>query len=61
MSLRALVIAAKTLGPSQVLEFMGIILDSTLMEARLPEDKLTCLRALLASFKGRRSVCLVDL
>ena len=61
MSLRAPVVAAKTLGPSQVLEFMGITLDSTLMEARLPEDKLTRLRTLLASFKGRRSVCLVDL
>ena len=61
MSLRALVVAAKTLGPSQVSEFMGTTLDSTLMEARLPEDKLTPLRTLLASFKGRRSVCLVDL
>ena len=54
-------VAAKTLGPSQVLEFMGITLDSTLMEACLPEDKLTHLRTLLASFKGRRSVRLVDL
>ena len=61
MSLRAPVVASKTLGPSQVLEFMGITLDSTLMEARLPEDKLTRLRTLLASFKGRRSVRLVDL
>ena len=61
MSLRAPVVAAKTLGPSQVLEFMGITLDSTLMEARLPEDKLTHLRTFLASFKGRRSVHLVDL
>ena len=61
MSLHAPVVASKTLGPSQVLEFMGIILDSTLMEARLPEDKLTHLRTLLASFKGRRSVRLVDL
>ena len=61
MSLRASVVAAKTLGPSLVLEFIGITLDSTLIEARLPEDKLTCLRTLLASFKGWRSVCLVDL
>ena len=61
MSLRAPVVAAKTLGPSQVLEFMGITLDSTLMEARLPEDKLTRLRTLLASFKGLHSVHLVDL
>ena len=61
MSLRAPVVAAKTLGPSQVLEFMGITLDSTLMEARLPKGKLTCLRTLLASFKGLHSVHLVDL
>ena len=55
------VVAAKTLGPSQVLEFMGIILDSTLVEAHLPEDKLTHLRTLLAPFKGQHSVRLVDL
>ena len=61
MSLHAPVVAAKTFGPSLVLEFMGITLDSTLMEAHLSEDKLTHLRTLLASFKGRRSVHLVDL
>ena len=40
MSLRVPTVAAKTLGPSQVLEFMGIMLDSNRMEASLPEDKL---------------------
>ena len=61
MSLHAPLVASKTLGPSQVLEFMGIVLDTTCMEARLPEDKLTRTRDLLKSFRGRRSVRLVEL
>lgn len=50
----------KTLGPFQVLEFMGIELDSMHMEARLPEDKLQRTQDLLASFTKRHSVRLVD-
>lgn len=61
MSVHAPVVAAKTLGPSQVLEFMGIELDSTRMEARLPADKLQRTRELLHSFTTRRSVRLVEL
>ena len=61
MSLNAPVVASKTIGPSQVLEFMGIVLDSVRMEARLPDDKLTRIRDLLASFKKRRSARLVEL
>ena len=61
MSLRAPLVASKTLGPSQVIEFMGIVLDTTRMEARLPEDKLSRTRDLLKSFQGRRSVRLVEL
>ena len=61
MSVYAPVVASKTLGPSQVLEFMGIELDSTRMEARLPEDKLQRTRDLLTSFAKRRSVRLVEL
>ena len=60
MSVRAPVVASKTLGPSQVLEFMDIELDSTRMEARFPEDKLLCTRALLNSFTGRHSVHLLE-
>ena len=55
------IVAAKTLGPSQVLDFTGIELDSTRMEARLPEDKLARISKLLDSFSTRRSACLVDL
>ena len=32
--------AAKTEGPSDIIQFMGIIIDSRKMEARLPEDKV---------------------
>ena len=61
MSLRAPLVASKTLGPSQVLEFMGIELDSSRMEARLPEEKLARTRELLKSFQRRRSARLVEL
>ena len=40
MSLKVPMVAAKTLGPTQVIEFIGIVLDSVQMVARLPEDKL---------------------
>ena len=61
MSLKAPVVASKTMGPSQEIEFMGIVLDSMRMEARLPQDKLSRISVLLNSFKRRRSVRLVDL
>ena len=61
MSLRVPTVAAKTLGPSQVLEFTGIVIDSNRMEARLPEDKLARMKQLLDSFTNRRSACLVHL
>ena len=56
MSLQAPVVTSKTLDPSQELEFMGIVLDSIRMEARLPDDKLNRARELLNSFTQRRSV-----
>ena len=61
MSLRVPTVTSKTMGPSQVLEFMGVVLDSNRMEARLPEDKLARIRQLLISFNNRRSARLVDL
>ena len=61
MSLKAPVVASKTVGPSQVIEFMGIVLDSVRMEARLPQDKLARINELLSSFKKRHSVRLVEL
>ena len=61
MSLQAPVVASKTLGPSQELEFMGIVLDSIRMEARRPDDKLNRAREILNSFTQRRSVRLFEL
>ena len=42
-------------GPSTVLTFLGIELDSTALQARLPEDKLTDLKTDLDRWLGRRS------
>jgi hypothetical protein len=44
---------SKTVGPTQVLEYLGIILDTLRMEARLPIDKLQRLIALIDSFLAR--------
>ena len=46
----------KTIGPSQRLEFLGITLDSTLMQASLPLDKLNRIREFLRSFLNRVSI-----
>ena len=51
----------KTQGPVTVLEFMGIILDSVRMEARLPDDKIERLRAVFNTFQKRRSCTLKEL
>lgn len=45
----------KTVGPATVLEYLGIILDSECMEARLPLDKVARIIGLLDSFKERRT------
>ena len=52
---------SKTQGPATVLEFMGIILDSVRMEARLPADKIEGLRVAFASFQARKSCTLKEL
>ena len=59
MSLKAQVVASKTIGPSWEIDFMGIRLDNIHMEAHLPQDKLVRINQLLNSFKNRRSACLV--
>jgi hypothetical protein len=40
----------KTVGPALELQYLGITLDTRLMQARLPEDKLIRIRALLDKF-----------
>ena len=51
----------KTFTPSTQLEFMGILLDSSLMETRLPDDKLTRLRSLVSVWQSKTSCHLHDL
>lgn len=53
--------AAKTEGPYKVLQFMGIILDSHKMEARLPEDKIERIKTALCEFRSKRSTTLHEL
>ena len=52
---------AKTEGPSQIIQFMGIILDSGKMEARLPEDKVERIKSTLSTFQSQRSTTLQEL
>ena len=42
-------------GPSWLLQFLGIILDSVKLEFRLPEEKLVRLTALIKQWQGKRS------
>ena len=45
----------KTTGPTQTIQYLGIILDTIAMEARLPLDKLARISHLLADFSGKRT------
>lgn len=51
----------KTFSPSTQLEFMEILLDSSQMEARLPEDKLSRICSLVSAWQSKTSCCLRDL
>ena len=51
----------KTEGPCTTLEFMGIILDTVRMEARLPADKVERIEASLALFQTKKSCTLKEL
>ena len=46
----------KTVGPVHVIEYLGIILDSVKMEARLPADKLTRITEIIDTYMGRKSI-----
>ena len=46
---------SKTEGPSPVIKFLGMELDSVAMEIRLPQDKLENLRVLLKEWKGKKA------
>ena len=45
----------KTAGPATVLEYLGVVLDSIQMEARLPLDKVKRISSLLETFINRSS------
>ncbi|XP_022787762.1 uncharacterized protein LOC111327761 [Stylophora pistillata] len=51
----------KTVGSSTTLAFAGIELDTVLMEARLPQEKLDKCRDLPSAFLGRRKVTLKEI
>jgi len=51
----------KTFGPDQIMLFLGLILDTIRMEARLPLDKLTHCRELIHAFQSRKKVTLKEL
>lgn len=51
----------KTQNACQVITFLGLELDSTTMEARLPYDKLVKLRTQLAKFSKHRKITLKEL
>ena len=51
----------KTVGPSQIISFAGIELDSILMEARLPQEKLDKCQTLISAFLTRCKVSLQEI
>ena len=51
----------KTMGPSSVLCFAGIELDTDQMEARLPEEKLRKCVTLISEFLKRKKVSLKEM
>lgn len=51
---------SKTVWPCHVIEFLGLILDSLKMEARLPEDKLEFLENLLSVWQGKKHCTLAE-
>ena len=51
----------KTIGPTQVIEFLGILLDSIKLEGHLPQDKIECIREALCKWEGRKCCTLKEL
>jgi len=47
--------AKKTVGPTTCLEYLGVILDTILMQARLPSNKQERIANIIRSFQHRRS------
>lgn len=51
----------KTCGPSTMLSFAGVELDTVLFEARLPLDKVTKCLNIISDFLSRKKVCLKEI
>ncbi len=60
-NIRIPIAPGKTQGPSQVLEFLGILLDTINMKASLPPEKIERLHAIFEQFQHRRSCTLKEL
>ena len=54
--LRIPIATRKTVGPTVQLQYLGIILDTASMKARLPLDKLTRIREMLHQFESKQRV-----
>ena len=51
----------KTVGPTQIIEFTGIILDSIKLEARLPQDKVEPIKEALSKWESRKACTFKEL
>ena len=51
----------KTVGPTQGIELLGILLDSLRMQARLPVDKVQKIISELSQWSSRKSATLKEL
>ncbi|MCG8431274.1 MAG: hypothetical protein MJA29_08895, partial [Candidatus Omnitrophica bacterium] len=51
----------KTIGPAQLLEFLGILLDTVNMLAKLPQDKIQRISQLIQDTLSRRTITKRDL
>ena len=60
-SIRIPIAPGKTQGPSQMLEFMSILLDTVKMQASLSPDKVEKLRSIFENFQQKRSCTLKQL
>ena len=49
------VMQEKVFGPTTILDFLGILIDTNSMELRLPQEKLLRLRALIQAWQGKKS------
>ena len=51
----------ETVGPTQVIEFLGMLTDSSRLEAGLPRDKIKHIREALCRWESRKSCTLKEL